>query len=279
MSGINLSIDFEHPAAIANQVQYARIDNTVTPTFITVSPNIAGSSGSGVVIATNVPNGQYQVNITPIYADGRSCAPTIFTTPPCDPLISINAVITSGNIVVSYLAPSTAPKVRITVNYPNGGSFVANFVNNGNNIVIPLPAGQTGTFLVAGQTVCDEVSGFYSAFSSQVALTVTAFNVVINNFAPGITISNVTGISGFVLPMLVPPNNTATGNHLAFFGGIVCTFTGTPSGNSDVVLEVNNTIIQCQNVPNTAGGTVTFSPANFAATDLITITFSPGLCP
>lgn len=276
---INLTIDFQHPAAISNMVQYARIDNTMTPTFITVSPNIAGSSGSGVVIATNIPDGQYQVNITPIYADGRSCAPTIQTTPPCEPLISINAVITGSNIIVTYLAPSQVPKVRITVNYPNGGSFVANYVNDGNNIVIPLPSGQVGQFTVSGQSVCDEASGFYSAFSNQVILNVTAFNTVINNFAGGITITNVTGINGYVLAANVPFGGTQTGEHLAFYGGIVCTFTGTPSASSSATLQINSTIIQCQNVPNTAGGTVTFAAASFSDTDLITITFNAGVCP
>lgn len=276
---INLSITFSHPSAIANMVQYARIDNTINPVFMTVVPNITGSSGSGVVIATNLPNGQYQVNITPIYADMRVCNPTIQQTDPCPPLLSMNAVLTSGNIVVSYLAPSQVPKVRITVNYPNGGSSVANYVNDGNPVVVPVPAGVTGQFTVLGQSVCDESSGFFSAFSPQVTVNVAAFTVQVGNFAAGTVISDVTGISGFALSTLVNNGQTVTGTHTAFYGGIAVTFTGTPSGNSSATLQINGTIIQCVNVPNTDGGVVNFSPASFGLADLITITFNPGTCP
>lgn len=275
---INLSIEWDHPAAVSNFVQYARIDNTINPVFSTVTPNISGASGTAT-IATNIPNGQYQVQITPIYADGRTCAPTVKNTPPCDPLISINAVLQSGNLVISYLAPSSAPKVRITVNYPNGGSSVANYINDGNNIVVPLPVGLTGNFIVTGQTVCDEASGFYSAFSSQVTVPVVSNNVTVSNFASGITISNVTGIAGFSLPTLVTFGNTVTGNHTAFFGGITCTFTGTPGASSSATLALNGTIIQCVNVPNTSGGSVVFSPASFNNSDQLTITFNAGTCP
>lgn len=275
---INLAIEWDHPAAVSNFVQYARIDNTINPVFSTVTPNIAGSSGTAV-IAENVPDGQYQIQITPIYADGRTCAPTVINTPPCQPLIAINAVLQSGNLVISYLAPSQAPKVRITVNYPNGGSTVANYINDGNNIVIPLPSGLTGNFIVTGQSVCDESSGFYSAFSSQVTVPVVASNVTVSNFAGGVTISNITGISGFSLPTLVTFGNTVTGNHDAFYGGITNTFTGMPGAASSATLQINGTIIQCVNVPNTSGGTVIFSPASFSSTDQITITFNAGTCP
>jgi hypothetical protein len=275
---INLTIEWDHPSAIANFVQYARIDNTVSPVFTTVAPNVPGASGTAT-IAMNIPNGQYQVNMTPIYADGRTCTANVSITPACPGLISINAVLNSGNIVVSYLAPSQAPKVRITVNYPNGGSFIANYVNDGNNIVIALPVGQTGLFTVSGQSVCDEGSGFYSAPSTSISLTVTAFNVTINNFAPGIVINTVTGISGFTLGSLLNYGDTGTGSHIAFYGDIAVTFTGSPSSASYATVQINGTIIQCQNVGAGPGGTVNFSAANYQATDQIQITFNQGTCP
>lgn len=274
---INLAITWSHPSAISNAVAYARIDNTINPVFTNV-PNVAGSSGTAT-IAMDIPDGQYQVNITPIYPDGRTCNPTVQITDPCPGLLSINAVLTSGNIVVSYLAPSSVPKVRITVNFPNGGSSVANYVNDGNNIVIPVPPGVTGVFTISGQSVCDEASGFLSAFSSQVNLQILGFNVSAGNFAAGITVTDITGIAGFALGSLLTNGTTQTGTHTAFFGGITCTFTGTPSANSSATLQLNGTIIQCVNVPNTAGGTVSFSAANFGANDLITITFNAGSCP
>jgi len=170
------------------------------------------------------------------------------------------------------------PKVRITVNYPNGGSFTANYVNTGNNIVIALPTNLDGDYVVVGQSVCDESSGFYSPFSSQVVVTKTTANVTITNTAGGITISDITGIDGFVLTQLVSPGNTVTGNHNAFFATITFTYTGTPSIPSNAQLLLNNTIIQCIDIPVMGAGTYTFSASNFAATDQLSIIFSGGSC-
>lgn len=275
---INLSITFNHPDAIANAVAYARIDNTINPVFVNVSPNIAGNGGT-FRIASNIPDGQYQVNITPIYADGRVCAPTVVITDPCPTLISISAEVIAGNMVISYLAPSQAPKVRMTVNFPNGGSSVANYVNNGNNIVVALPPNLPGSYTVAGQSVCDESSGFYSAFSNLVTVVITSVNVSIGNFVNGITISAVAGIASFTLAQLIAFGQTVTGNHTAFYSGITLTFTGTQGTASSATLAVNGTIIQCENVPNTDGGSIVFSPASFANTDQLTITINNGVCP
>ncbi len=166
----NLTAFFNHPAAVSNQISYARIDNITNPVFIQAGNFIT----SPATFATNVTAGQYTVSILPIYADGRTCTPTTYQTPACPGLNSISGYFSSGILVVQYNAPSTVPKVRITVNFPNGGSNVANYVNNGNNIAIPVPAGLTGNFTIQGQSVCDETSGFYSAFSTTVNVSLGA---------------------------------------------------------------------------------------------------------
>lgn len=169
---INLSVSFDHPAAVSVQVRYARIDNLAPgqqPVFTSVTLN--GGSGT-FPVATNIPDGQYQVMATPVYADGRICSPSTYTTPPCAGLISISAQIVSGVIVVTYLAPSGATNVQINVSYPNGGSFSNMYVNDGNPVSIPLPSGGTiyGNYLVTGQAVCDPTSGFMSPPSGTVTV-------------------------------------------------------------------------------------------------------------
>lgn len=173
---INLSVNFSHPEAIATQVSYARIDNTSNPVFTTVVPNLAGGSGT-FTIAQNIPDGQYQINALPIYADKRVCQPTVSITSACPGLISITASISGSVLVIKYLAPSSAPKVRISINYPNGGSFAANYVNDGNPISVGIPSGVFGVYSISGQSVCDESSSFYSAPSGSVTV----------NYAPSIS--------------------------------------------------------------------------------------------
>jgi hypothetical protein len=168
---INLAINLGVPVGVvSNQISYARIDNLPAgqnPVYTTVVPNVTSFPA---VIATNIPNGQYIVSALPIYADGRKCQPTTQTTPACPGLISISATIQGGVLVVTYVAPSSAPSVLITVNYPNGGSFSQTYTNTGNPISIGLPAGVFGNYTVFGQSVCDPTSGFYSPPSASVTV-------------------------------------------------------------------------------------------------------------
>lgn len=171
---INLSIRWSHPEASAALVRYARVDNTSSPVYTTVSPNpVVNPSINTITVATNIPNGQYEIQATPIYADGRSCAPEIRYTPACPGLIAINAYINGSNVVVQWTAESYIPKARITVNFPTGGQNVANYsnINTVNETIIPIPPGNNGSITVQGQSVCDEGSGFYSAFSNQITLS------------------------------------------------------------------------------------------------------------
>lgn len=168
MSNINLGIRFANTEVTSRRVRYARIDNTNTYLWTTVGTN---PTTSPAVIATNIENGQYAIESVGIYPDGRTCPPRTYYTPSCEGLISINAYISSNNLIVEYLAPSGTPKVRITVDYPNNGQNVANYVNTGTPIVIGLPTGVNGDFFVTGQSVCDEASEFFSPKSNQVSVT------------------------------------------------------------------------------------------------------------
>lgn len=274
--GINLSLNFSHPDAIANRVRYRRIDNSVNPNWITVSPDPITSPAT---VATNLDNGQYQLGITAIYPDGRSCTENFLYTDACPSLISINAYITGNTIVVQYLAPSAVPKVRITINFPNGGSYTQNYVNTGDDIAIALPNGVYGTFSVSGQSVCDEATSFFSTSSSLVSVDRSQTNTQIINSANGTAITVVSGIDGFALSSNLNFGDSTTGTHTAFYGPISITFTGEPDIASSATLSLNNTVIQCVNIPNTDGGVVNFAAANFSSTDNIVITFAGGLCP
>jgi hypothetical protein len=167
MADINLSLQFQHPSAIAHRVRYARIDNTTTPVWVTVSPDPTSSPANIAV----VPNGQYEVRSKPIYADGRVCEETVRQTAACPGLISINAYIQGDNLIVQYTAPSDVPQVIFTINYPNGGSTTRQVVNTGSDVAVALPSGLYGDFSVSGRSVCDPDTGFYSPSSTLVTVS------------------------------------------------------------------------------------------------------------
>lgn len=174
---INLNIRLSHPSATQAMIRFARVDNTSNPTYVTVVPNVNVTPVPTTIDPippqmSNVPNGQYEIQATPIYADGRTCSPIIYYTEECEGLTSINAYISATNIIVEWQAPSYIPKARLSVAFPSGGTSVANYTNMGgmNSTVIPIPPGNSGLISVQGQSVCDEGSGFYSTFSSTITL-------------------------------------------------------------------------------------------------------------
>jgi hypothetical protein len=287
---INLSAIFSAPAGvITNQISYARIDNTTNPVFIQAG-NFAISPA---VIASNIPSGQYIVNILPIYPDGRVCTPTSQQTMACPGLNSISGYISGGVLVVQYNAPSTVPNVRITVGFPNGGSNVSIYANTGNNIAIPIPAGLTGNFTIQGQSVCDATSGFYSSLSSTVNVSLgapvagiyTLGNTAgsICNGTPGTLYTNgafsvgsilftdiglsnaVTGFSYVVynnaLYLLDATSGTVgnpTGNTCnATISGITGLNPGNPVGSGNIYAPAGYTVHVAINAGGTSGGTYT----------------------
>lgn len=288
---INLSISFSCPGSIAQQVSYARIDNT-TPVYIQV-PNITGSEGN-FVVASDIPDGQYIVSRIPIYADGRICQARTVTTPACPGLISISATIQGGVLVVTYLAPSGSPSVLINVNYPNGGTFSQIYTNTGNPISIGLPAGVYGNYTVNGQSVCDPTSGFYSPPSASV--TVNYAQSVSGSYYLGNTIAQVcaasittlysngaptpnsvlyadsgltTPITGYILVMYqnIVYNLSSTTGVLGTDSGLSCSITitgntslsaGITNGNGLIMGPAGATVSATISASGPPGGTYTF---------------------
>lgn len=275
MANINLSVRWQNSEAIGKSIRYARVDNTNTPVYSAPLTFVASPAS----VATNVPNGQYIIEQTSLYNDGRTCAPSYTYTQGCAGLLSISAYLSGNNLIVQYLAPYNVAKVKINVYYPNGGSSTALYVNNGNDIAIPLPSGVDGDFGVTGQSVCDETSQFYSAESNQVVVTRSQTNMSLTNNINNISLTNVAGGGGFVLGQVVTTGNTYSGTHNAFYGPIAIDYTGDPGPGTSATLSVNGSVIQCNSVPDADGGGIIFTAASFSDTDVITITFNPTACP
>lgn len=165
---IDLVVTFDHPAAVSHTIRYARIDNTVSPTYTTIPGILPGASPYTIA---GVQNGQYRVYIRPIYADGRLCSETVYDTPACTGINSFSAAYDGTNINITYSAEGSLDSVRANISYPNGGSFTQVYAN-GDPIVIAPPQGVYGTFFATIQPVCDPDSGFFGVVTPP-----SAFNI------------------------------------------------------------------------------------------------------
>lgn len=205
---INLQIKINHPTAVSSTVRYARIDNTNSPVYITQTgvPN-------GILTIQDIPNGQYRVGITPIYADGRTCTEQFADTPPCSGIVSFSAVLNTGNIVVSYNATVDVPFVMVNINYPNGGTFSQQYANAGTDITITPPAGVYGDFSVTISPVCDQDTGFVGSPSAPAIVTIAAPNnsTVTNNTAGPIAPMSLTTFGGSTTLVFTTPSVAGSG--------------------------------------------------------------------
>lgn len=165
-NNIDLIVTFTHPSAVSNTIRYARIDNTFTPIYTTIPGVLPGSSPYTI---NDVPDGQYIVGITPIYADGRKCSEVITNTPPCIAINSFSAVLFVGGspvineIIINYSATTNIPYVRVNINYPNGGLFSQIYTNTGSTITIIPPNLLFGDYIITMTPVCNLATGFFGA--------------------------------------------------------------------------------------------------------------------
>lgn len=282
---IDLIVTFSHPDAISHTIRYARIDNTTTPTYITIPGLTPGDSPYTINVSPSLQNGQYRVYIRPIYADGRLCSESVFDTPACTGINSFSAAYDGTNIIITYNVESSVPSVRVNITYPNGGSS-SSIHTNGDAISIAPPPNVFGTFFATLQPVCNVNTGFFGSPSSQALFSITEDQTVlieVVNPTGGSSnrITNVTGISGFIFGSTINEGETQTGSHDNFTGAIsVAIVQPSDGGNNGVALYVNGILVECLSVTGSSGfaQTKAFASRTYASTDVIRITYDEGIC-
>ena len=196
---LSLVVAFEHSEAISVLVRYARIDqgtvNWSEPASVLI--------GATPYTITNLDEGQYRVGITPVYADGRKCSEVTKDTDVCGTISSFSAIFDGTNIVVTYSA--TSEKVRIIVQYPNGGRSTQIELAGASPVTIAPPADLTGTYSVTIQPVCNENTAWYGPASAPAVFEVTPGNN-----------SSATNNASITLAAVVVTTTDDTGNTVVF---------------------------------------------------------------
>lgn len=173
-----LIVTFTHPEAVSAMIRYARIDQGGDLNWSEPAEVLAGASPYAI---HNLDEGQYTVGITPVYADGRVCGETQKSTDACGAVSSMSAAYDGTNIIVTYAA--TSEKVRIRVQYPNGGQSITIAAAGGSPVSIAPPPDVTGIFSVYIQPVCNESTQWYGPVSAPSVFEISPTNnsTVTNN--------------------------------------------------------------------------------------------------
>ena len=190
-----LVVTFEHPEAVASKIRYARIDQGGDLVWSETVQVLPGQSPYSI---PNVDEGQYVVGVTPVYADGRLCGEVQKTTDVCGAISSFSAVYNGTDIVVTYAA--TSEKIRIMVQYPNGGQSTQIELAGASPVTIAPPPEVIGSFSVTIQPVCNESTAWYGPVSAPSIFEITPANnsTVTNNssIALASVLVSVTGEDG-----------------------------------------------------------------------------------
>lgn len=175
---MDITVTFTHPDAISNTIRYARIDLGGTLDWTTITGVLPGASPYTI---PNVDEGQYTIGITPVYSDGRKCGEVTKNTTSCGSIAAFAASFDGNDILVTYSASLSIPKVRLVINYPNGGQF-SQVYNNGATIVVTPPSGVTGSYSLTMQAVCNESTEWYGSATAPSVIDVTPpANAMITN--------------------------------------------------------------------------------------------------
>ena len=255
---MDILVYYSHPSAVSVTLRYARIDNTNTPTYITI-PSIVSSPYT----ISGIADGQYFVGLTPVYADGRKCSEMTQTTPACAGINSFSAV-TGGSptdeFVISYSASVSIPKVKVNIAYPNGGSWSQIYTNAGTDIIVPFPPFVYGAFSITMQPVCNEDTGFFGSPTAPVILAVPDPNVPASN---SFSISHTNSASDVGTLNLFVGNNSGTPD-VPLYSGLYSSdpVNGTsgnlPAINANILFTIGNSktfiSVNCNGIAGATGG-------------------------
>lgn len=180
---LDIIVTFTHPSAVSNNIRYARTD--LGGTLVWSVPVNVLPGGSPYTIA-NVDDGQYIVGVTPVYSDGRLCAEQVAYTGACGLMSAFAASFDGTDILITYSAPVSVPKVRVVINYPNGGTF-SQIYTNGAEIIITPPVGLYGSYTITMQTVCNENTSWFGATTAPAVVVVPVVSILQNEASEDIT--------------------------------------------------------------------------------------------
>jgi hypothetical protein len=250
------------------------------------------SAGSGFVA---VGNGSIILNVTGTPSSsgaatfaftlgGQSCNVVINVTEEAGTIGSLDCAGAHGTTSTPTIASGTT-----LVDYTggNGGAYSGVVINSTGvtGLTLTLSSGNfnvgsgTLSFALAGTASSDGTASFLINIGGQsCTVNITVINVRASMGAmPGMTMTNVTGITGFTFGAPLNPGQAQDGAYTPFTGVISVTFSGTPIINpSNVALEVNGAVIECINV--TAAGTYAFSSHTFNGSDFIHVSGNGGAC-
>lgn len=273
---MDIILNFDHPTATSFSVRYARIDNTTSPTYITI-PSVVSSPYT----ISGLADGQYFVGMTPIYSDGRKCPEMSQTTPPCAGVTSFSAVLGGSPIdefTISYTASSTIPKVRVNIAYPNGGSWSQIYTNDGTNINVPFPTSVYGSFSISMQPVCNQDTGFFGVATAPVILTVNNPNATNLNYQLSAAYNlSIDSVSGAGIPSLPSTgvNGNQYGTQVGMSGAYSITISGTVVTATKLDVLKNSLVVYCTVISSPGTFTV---PITAMQTDSILIAIDSGAC-
>lgn len=242
--------------------------------------------GSGTIVfnVTGTPSGSGAATFA-FSLGGQSCNVVINVAAAPGTIDSLDCAGAHGNTHV-ITTPATG---TILVDYTggNGGAYSGVVINSTGVTGLTLTL-SSGNFNVGSGSLSFTISGSASgggtaSFALNIGGQSCTVNLTVDNVRasmgamPGMTMTNVTGITGFTFGAPLNPGNVQDGQHPGFTGVIAVTFSGTPIINpSNVALEVNGAVIECINV--TAAGTYTFSSHIFAGSDFIHVSGNGGAC-
>lgn len=274
----NIIVTFTNPDPqfVSVEVQYARIDNTSTPVYIFSGIALAGASPYTI---TNLPEGQYSISLIPFFSDGRQCPPVFMSTPPCTGVNAFNATFDGTDINVTYSVSS--PQFKITIVYPNGGTFTQIY-NNGDDVAVAAPTGVYGNYTVTIQAVCNETTGFFGTSSAPAIVSIPQPTGIVtataqSSLTAGFYVANVGGIPLFSLSNNLAAPNTQTGIHTAMVAQPISFSVVNPTAGSStfngVDIYVNASFITRVQF-NTGTGVYSSSNITANATDTILLDFN-----
>lgn len=184
--------------------------------------------------------------------------------------------VTASDFELSLTGTAAGTVASVTPVSTSVYDVLVNSVTGIGLLKLILKSTGTGIVDLAG----NPISGGYTGGQSYNLIS-TVGSVSVTSSLAGISVTNITGITGFVLENPVSAGGSETGTHEGFtLSDIIITLDGSPVINGNCSLSVGGVVIACTNIPTSPlVPVVEFNNVTADVSDAIIVAMNTGSCP
>jgi hypothetical protein len=164
-------ISLSHPSATSYYIDVTRLD--FNPSGSVSYSNYVNPFTSPFTIP-NLPQGQYGINIHPVYPGSTNCPASSISTDVCGFITAFGLSLSTDGLTLKINYTASSPYIYVNIALPNGSFYSNTYANTGSeiDILISSISSQTGSYSVYLQPVCNVTTNWKGSATAPAVINI-----------------------------------------------------------------------------------------------------------